>query len=68
MAFVPEIVHGDWHSVERAIRVICKKLGPASTPVFSSLTLSDLSASQFVMTDADKKLVTTNTLDMGNST
>jgi hypothetical protein len=38
-----------------------------SSPTFTSLTLTGLTASSFVMTDGNKALVTTNTLDMGSS-
>jgi len=42
-------------------------LSEQSNQQFANLTLSDLSASQLVATDANKKLVSTNSIDGGNS-
>lgn len=57
---VPKIKDGDWVSVRQAIQKLSTKLGPVSTPVFSGIILTDLTASKLVATDADKKLVSSD--------
>jgi len=54
---VPKIKHGDWNSVDRAITLLAGlRLGPESSPTFSSFGVSGLTASRLVSTDSSKKL------------
>lgn len=43
--FAPEIVHGDWHTVELALRKIMQRLGPESIPTFAGITVDGASIS-----------------------
>ena len=57
MSLVPIIKPNDWVGVRRAIQKLAgSKLGPNSSPTFAGLTLSDLTASRLIATDADKGL------------
>jgi len=57
MALVPRIKDNDWVSVRQAITKLAgPKLGPKSTPTFADLTLTNLTASRLVYTDANKQL------------
>jgi len=57
MSLVPTPKNCD-PSVRRAIQKLASsKLGPDAAPVFAGLTLTDLTASRIVATDADKALV-----------
>ena len=47
----------DPHAVRRAFQTLQGALGYAASPPFAGITLTGLTASQFVMTDADKVLV-----------
>jgi hypothetical protein len=47
---------GDWASVRRAIQQLSAELAPTSSPTFASLTLSNLTASKLVGTDANKAM------------
>lgn len=53
---VPKIKDGDWVSVRQAIAKLSTKLGPISEPTYAGLTLTGLTASRLVATDANKKL------------
>ena len=57
MALVPTIKDGDWPSVRQAIAKLASlKLGNGASPTFVGLTLSGLTASRLVQTDANKAL------------
>ena len=46
--------------VRRAIQQLSRKLGPVSEPIFAEITISGLTASRLIASDADKKLVSTD--------
>lgn len=55
------LVSGDWLHLESIIndltrRIAGQALGPASSPTFANITLTNLTASKLVATDSNKKL------------
>jgi len=50
----------DWVSVRQATAKSSTKLGPTANPTFAGLTLTDLTASRLISTDASKGLVSTD--------
>lgn len=61
-ALIPKVIHGDWKSVDYAIRQLAKKLGVGADPTFNSVTLASLTASRLVSADAARKIVSVATL------
>ncbi len=57
---VPKIKDGDWVSVRQAIAKLSTKLGPASYPTYAGLTLTGLTATRLIATDASKALESTD--------
>jgi hypothetical protein len=55
-SLVPTIHDGDWSAVRKAIQKLATKLGPDSAPTYSTITLTDLTASRIVASDANKAL------------
>lgn len=53
---IPFINPRDPEAIRRGFQKIRHQLGPAAEPIFAGLTLTGLTASQFVMTDANKAL------------
>ena len=51
---------GDDVRARQALQKLKKKLGPGASPDFSSLTLSDLTASRLVASNADKLLISSD--------
>ena len=63
MLLIPPIKDGDWRSVRDAINKLASiKLGIDSTPTFSSITLSGLTASRLIQTDASKTFASVSDL------
>lgn len=62
--YVPPVKTGDWESVKRAIRILSspRVLGPDATPTFAGLTLTGLTASRLIQTDANKVLASVTNL------
>jgi len=61
MSLVPKIKHNDWNSVRVALQKLSSlKLGPDAEITFKSLTLTDLTATRLIASDAGKKLVSTD--------
>ncbi len=55
MALIPTIVKDDWVNLNRVLRKLASiKLGSGASPTFSSITLSGLTASRLINTDASK--------------
>ena len=54
---IGNVIKNDWDRLKTTINKLKLKLGPDSIPEFQSITLNGLTASEFVMTDANKKLV-----------
>lgn len=57
MPLVCQVKHGDWHSVELAIRQIIGQLGPQAAVTFAEVILNDLEPGRMLATDANKKVV-----------
>lgn len=57
---VPKIKDGDWVSVRQAIAKLSVKLGPVSNPTYAGLTLTGLTASKLLASDASKALVSSD--------
>ncbi len=57
---VPKIKDGDWVSVRQAIAKLSTKLGPVSEPTYAGLTLTGLTASRLLASNADKTLVSSD--------
>jgi len=55
-----KIKDGDWTSVRQAIAKLSIKGGPTSSPTYTGLTLTGLSASRLLASDADKLLVSSD--------
>ena len=53
---IPDIIPNDWWSVQTVVNQIRFKLGTDASPTYAGLTLSDLTASQLVQSDANKGL------------
>jgi len=63
MALVPPIVENDWISVRTAIQKLASsKLGLDAHPTFRNVTLTDLTASRLVQTNASKGLASVSNL------
>lgn len=63
MTLIPHIKHNDWKSVEQAIAKLASlKLGRSGTPTFAGLTLTDLTASRLIASDASKNLSSVSSL------
>jgi len=61
MALVSNPKDGDNVSIRQAIAKLgSSKLGPTSTPVYAGLTLTELTASRLLASDASKELVSTD--------
>lgn len=56
MAYVSPIKDNDWKSVRQAINVLARKVGPLADKTFANITITGLTASRLVSTDASKKL------------
>jgi len=57
MGFGFSFANGDWTRLRQIIQQLSSNtLGPESSPTFADVTLSDLTASQLVQTDANKAL------------
>ena len=54
---VPTTNANDPEAIRRAIQKLSRKLGPIAEPTYTGLTLTGLTASRIVASDADKKLV-----------
>ena len=57
---VPKIKDDDWVSVRQAIAKLSTKLGPKSNPTYAGLTLTGLTASRLIASDASKALVSSD--------
>ena len=65
MALVPTIKKDDWNSVRQAIQKLASsKLGPDASPTFAGLTLTDLTASRLIWSNAAKTLVSKDLIDL----
>ena len=63
MALTPTIVKGDWVNLNRVIRKLASSiLGQQASPLFTGLTLSGLTASRLIQTDANKALASVGDL------
>lgn len=61
MSLAGTIKPGDWRSVRQAIHKLSYlELGPTAAPTFEGLTLTGLTASRLVATDADKEFVSSD--------
>lgn len=52
---IPRVIKDDWKRLDLIINKIKFKLGRQSSPTFSGIILSDLTASRLVATDASKE-------------
>jgi len=50
----------DWSRTRQALQKLKRKLGPSASPDMASLTLSDLTASRLVASNADKLLISSD--------
>jgi len=64
MPLTPHIKHGDWDSAIRFSVAVSKKLGYTASPSFVSTTLTALSASRLIWTDANKALASKDLVDL----
>jgi len=62
MARTTRVKEGDWRSVKRAIQALSARLDQDQTQTFATITLTDLTATRLVQTDADKKLASVTDL------
>lgn len=63
MGLIPNIVHGDWHSVEMALRKLASsKLGQQASPTFVSLTLTSVLADRLLRVDSSGKITAVENL------
>jgi hypothetical protein len=60
---IPNIIPGNWTSVRQVIARLASRLGPVSLPTFAGITLTDLTASRLVATDANKQLVSSDLIN-----
>jgi hypothetical protein len=63
MALIPTVHDGDWPALRRALQKLANKVGPDSAPTFSTITLTDLTASRVVASDANKALESVDLVD-----
>ena len=62
MSLTPKIKNEDWTSVRQAIAKLKTKLGPQAEPTFAGVTLTGLTATRLIQSDADKALASVATL------
>ena len=60
MPLVCPVKHGDWHSVELAIRQIVMQLGPQAAATFAKIVLDKMPPNRLVALGADSELTATN--------
>ena len=64
MSLVPTVRDGDWNGVRRAIQKLASiRLGPTATPTFAGLTLTGLTATRLLASNADKALISSDLVD-----
>lgn len=61
---IPNIIPGDWKRLDTTIKKIKLRLGSVGAPTFTGLTLSGLTASRLVWTDASKALASKDLVDL----